>query len=149
MKLFITFLLVIFISQITTAQLSIVDLVFTYDAAGNQLLRKTPTAVTGGTGVRKENTDTVKVESSSDTSLTELLIYPNPVSNILHIKFTGSFDEEPNLSYTLIDINGKIVAQNKVADTFLDENFSNLSPGYYILNVLWNKRQKRVRLIKE
>ncbi|MEP6595860.1 MAG: T9SS type A sorting domain-containing protein, partial [Ginsengibacter sp.] len=73
-----------------------------------------------------------------------LLLFPNPVHNILHIQIRG--DEEVSLQ--ILDASGKKVRDTKIklnGNTSFDVNIKDLRSGAYFLilrNTLWMQKQK-------
>jgi len=76
----------------------------------------------------------------------EIIIFPNPTSEILTIK-TNTFE---NVNYTLYDSQGKLVIQDKLSSAQTPIEVSHLAPGAYAL-ILNNDTQnlKTFQLIKQ
>ena len=76
----------------------------------------------------------------------EAIIFPNPTSAILNIR-TSSFE---NVTYTLYDVQGKLVLQDKLSSVQTPIQVSQLTPGSYSLT-LNNDTQnlKTFQLIKQ
>lgn len=66
----------------------------------------------------------------------ELVVYPNPVSDILHFEVTG---EEPLRNVSVTDITGRIINLPRISDHSF--NCSSLAKGIYILKVGDNARE--------
>lgn len=75
----------------------------------------------------------------------EASIYPNPSSEEINIK-TNDFN---NTSYTLYDLNGKVVLQNLLNQNISTIKVNHLAPGKYILSLRKDKQLlKTFNLIK-
>ena len=61
-----------------------------------------------------------------------ILLYPNPVSNILKIKYLSEFKDKINVSIT--DITGKEVYKNEMISNLLYVNVNNFSKGVYFVH---------------
>ncbi|GAA4111742.1 hypothetical protein GCM10022393_09620 [Aquimarina addita] len=84
-----------------------------------------------------------KVSSLNDTS--EVVIYPNPVSNILTIDFYGSKDAEARV----INTAGQIVFKSAIKSGNNTLNFNTLESGIYFVKIV-NEQQVLVeKVIKE
>lgn len=80
-------------------------------------------------------------------------VYPNPVQNILNINFELN-NVQNNVSFTLIDVNGRIVsrASNNNASTGLnlgEMDMSNLEAGIYFLRINTDNYSETKRIIKQ
>jgi hypothetical protein len=90
--------------------------------------------------------DSKNCEANDDVSITynpgnvsinefesaSFFIYPNPVSNTLHIQ---GLDALKGLNASLTDLNGKVVAEQILEDGMNTMDVSSLSKGVYLLNV--------------
>ncbi|HET8837637.1 MAG TPA: FG-GAP-like repeat-containing protein [Flavobacteriaceae bacterium] len=65
-----------------------------------------------------------------ETKVTNLILYPNPASDRLHL---SEFADLQNAVYTIFDITGKKVLNNKLTSSEID--VSKLSAGSYILRI--------------
>ena len=75
----------------------------------------------------------------------EAIIYPNPSSEEIHVK-TNDYD---NTSYTLYDLNGKIVLENLLNQNISIIKVKQLAPGKYTLTLRRDKQLlKTFKLIK-
>lgn len=79
-----------------------------------------------------------------DTLVNNLILYPNPTSNILNLGNTTDF---VNPIYTVFDVAGKRVMNAKLTTDFVD--VSNLAQGTYVLRVFDNSTIKTQRFIKK
>lgn len=74
-------------------------------------------------------------------------IYPNPTKNITTISLSKI---ESNVFYRLIDISGREVFNEKIANTDnFDVNLSKLSNGIYILHLTTNDQNSVIKIVKE
>jgi hypothetical protein len=74
--------------------------------------------------------------------------YPNPASDYIVLKITDSALD--NLSYKLIDINGKAIANGSITNTDTQINMQSLALGMYILKVNQNNQElKTFKIIKK
>jgi len=79
-----------------------------------------------------------------DTLTTDLILYPNPTSDILNLSLTNGFE---NTVYTVFDATGKRVLNAKLQGNSLD--VSSLQVGNYILRILQDGTIKTQRFIKK
>jgi hypothetical protein len=75
--------------------------------------------------------------------LYEVSVFPNPVETSLNIK-APSFE---NVTYTIYDATGRIVAQNKLVGDLTIVEVSALAPGAYSL-ILLGKNQNKLKTFK-
>lgn len=63
-------------------------------------------------------------------------VFPNPTADyvMLHIEYT----EFENLSYTLTDMSGKLLSNQKLSDPMTQISLTQYSLGVYLLNVMEN-----------
>ncbi|QQV01562.1 MULTISPECIES: BspA family leucine-rich repeat surface protein [Chryseobacterium] len=76
------------------------------------------------------------------TKTQDLNIYPNPTSDFIYIK--NLKDAE---SYEILDISGRIIAQEKLVDNKID--IKNLQKGNYILRIKSKESIKNLKFIKK
>ena len=82
--------------------------------------------------------------SQTEKSL-DIKAYPNPMSDELIIEFTRNNYED--LNYVLTDALGRIVLSNRIDKTTTTINTSELSAGFYTLNVM-NEHENKIKTIK-
>lgn len=71
--------------------------------------------------------------------------YPNPATDILNLVVSN--DKWNNLSYNLLDINGRIISQNlKVTSSETKIGMEKLNQGIYLLSV--NENSKTIKTFK-
>ena len=74
--------------------------------------------------------------------------YPNPTSDYIVLKISDSALD--NLSYKLIDVNGKAIANGTITDTDTEIEMQSLALGMYILKVNQNNQElKTFKIIKK
>lgn len=97
--------------------------------------------------VKNPATSTGIKESSNVVSI--LSAYPNPIADELTIEVVLK-NNSSSLAYTIIDALGKIVAQNKLADSKTTINTVQLEKGFYFLSISNEKGQilKSTKLVK-
>jgi para-nitrobenzyl esterase len=81
------------------------------------------------------------VKQISKTNM-DVLVYPNPASNVLNIRIPGHTE---NLRYTLTDINGKTIESGSWSSANQTIDIAHLNDGLYLLNLsgeetLYSKR---------
>jgi hypothetical protein len=75
----------------------------------------------------------------------EINVYPNPVSNLLHIEIPGN---TRNTHVEITNALGQVVFKNSMADK-LDVNTANFSPGVYLIRFADGKTVDIVKIVKE
>jgi hypothetical protein len=79
----------------------------------------------------------VNVESLPDFAMS---VYPNPVHNQLIMQV----ELLPNMQFTMHDVTGVLIQRGLVLNERTELDFTNLSPGIYILRVFDNNQQFRI-----
>ncbi len=80
---------------------------------------------------------------------TELIVFPNPVSDILRIQWTRTSGNE-RLEAFVTDVQGRTLLQRRLnASENIDLDLSSLAPGLYIINVRSNKTTASTRILKQ
>jgi hypothetical protein len=76
------------------------------------------------------------------------ITYPNPTSDYIVLKISDSALD--NLSYKLIDVNGKAIANGSITNTDTQISMQSLALGMYILKVNQNNQElKTFKIIKK
>jgi hypothetical protein len=76
------------------------------------------------------------------------VIYPNPTSDYVVLKISDTTLD--NLSYHLIDINGKVISNGSIINGDTQINMQQLAIGMYILRVNQNNQElKNFKIIKK
>jgi hypothetical protein len=79
-------------------------------------------------------------------------IYPNPTQNLATIEV--NLDKASNISYTLFNIQGKLVRQEDLANKAIglvkhEINLDGIHSGIYILNISINGKETSLKVVKE
>jgi uncharacterized repeat protein (TIGR01451 family) len=100
------------------------------------------------------NTIVLKSSSGVKTEVDGLnvSIYPNPTQNLATIEV--NLDKTSNISYTLFNIQGKLVRQEDLANKAIglvkhEINLDGIHSGIYILNISINGKETSLKLVKE
>jgi PKD repeat protein len=100
------------------------------------------------------NTIVLKSSSGVQTQVDGLnvSIYPNPTQNLATIEV--NLDKSSRLSYTLFNIQGKLIRQEELANKAIGNvkheiNLEGLNSGIYILNVSINGKETSLKVVKE
>jgi uncharacterized repeat protein (TIGR01451 family) len=100
------------------------------------------------------NTIVLKSSSGVKTEVDGLnvSIYPNPTQNLATIEV--NLDKVSNISYTLFNIQGKLVRQEDLANKAIglvkhEINLDGINPGIYILNISINGKETSLKVVKE
>jgi hypothetical protein len=102
--------------------------------------------VTQGVQQPYESFEVTGLEEAEGITL-QCSVYPNPTTDYLVLK-VENFDME-NLSYQLIDINGKHLENKKITGNETSIVMSNLVPAIYFLKVTQNSKEvKSFKIIK-
>ncbi len=107
---------------------------------------------TGGGGTSSQGVQipfeitTLSGEEFTQISL-EMMVYPNPTTSFVNLKITN-YDFQ-DLNYQLTDLNGREIANQKIATSETAIELQNLSNAIYLLNVNdKNKTLKTFKIIK-
>ncbi|MDB4904374.1 MAG: Cadherin-like beta sandwich domain protein [Mucilaginibacter sp.] len=75
-----------------------------------------------------------------NSNISNIIIYPNPVSNTINLSITQNSNLSPKLSYSIkvSNITGTVVKNGNTKTAAWQENASNLTPGTYVLQVINN-----------
>ncbi len=115
--------------------------------AVGQVVYTTKTGTNGSTaqGVQQpyEISTTLGINETSINLV--MSVYPNPTTNYLNLKI----EKFENISFQLIDLNGKIIENKKVSNTSTTVVMKNLPKATYFLKVTNNNRPvKTFKIIK-
>jgi len=115
-----------------------------------QVVYTTSTGTTGSVaqGVQQpyEISVVTGIEQAKDINLM-ISAYPNPTTDFLNLK-VENYDNE-NLSYQLLDINGKLLISKKLTGNETTFTMANLVPAIYFLKVSDNNKEvKTFKIIK-
>lgn len=76
-----------------------------------------------------------------------LTIHPNPVKQCFSIDMPG-IKTNQELSYIIMDLQGRVVLKNKISDPFNTIDVSRLSSGFYLVNVSSGEKMYSSGMIK-
>lgn len=82
--------------------------------------------------------------ASSEEIMLTGIVYPNPVSDFFILKIENY--EPANLTFKLLDINGKLIETGRIRDKELQINMEDRLPGIYLLKIF--DRQKEIKIFK-
>jgi hypothetical protein len=110
------------------------------------------TTSTGGGSVIQGVQQSIELFTLSNPELTTVnlsaVIYPNPTSDYVMLKISDT--ALYNLSYHLIDINGKAISNGSLTNGDTQINMQQLAVGMYILKVSQNNQElKTFKIIKK
>jgi hypothetical protein len=80
-----------------------------------------------------------------DCSRSSLIVYPNPVTDMLNINLANA---EGNPTARLLDNNGKLIYMTTLKSGTNMINMMNFSKGIYILSIQNNKESQNIKIIK-
>ncbi|WP_339686308.1 T9SS type A sorting domain-containing protein [uncultured Nonlabens sp.] len=110
------------------------------------------TTSTGGGSVIQGVQQSIELFTLSNPELTtvnlSVVIYPNPTSDYVMLKISDT--ALYNLSYHLVDINGKAISDGSLTNGDTQINMQQLAVGMYILKVSQNNQElKTFKIIKK
>jgi hypothetical protein len=114
-----------------------------------QVVYTTATGTNGSVaqGVQQPFEISVTTGINETTINLEMSVYPNPTTNYLSLKVES--EKLESLTYQLIDLQGKVIASEKVMDSKTTINMETLPKAVYLLNVTKNNQLvKTFKVIK-
>lgn len=111
--------------------------VATYTAAGNYTVYLT---INSAAGCSNTTSKVITVLSTSGTNtplpkeVVEMMVYPNPASDVLNVIFTDDFVPK-NGKLQLRDVTGRLIQTANVSGNLWTGNVAGLSPGVYFVEV--------------
>jgi len=111
-------------------------------------------AVTNNNGCQANDTIRVSLESCTtsilDTeSLPDVLVYPNPVSNLLNVELGSSYFGN-TLTYTIYNLSGReLQIKKQDLSSRVQFDLSDYSPGVYFLRMSNGQEQRTIKLIRK
>lgn len=98
--------------------------------------------------VQKRYTGTTGIATVNGTTATDLLVYPNPVTDRTHIVLSAP--AKYDVTVDVVDMNGHVVRtfQYAAGSTRLDVDMSNMPIGHYMANVKSKDQLQNVQLLK-
>jgi len=129
-----------FLAMVANSQVS-----FTYDAAGNRVMRQTIRVMSDNSLLGKG--DTVKTVIESKEGEFKIMVYPNPTTGILNVEANQQIE-----SYKLLALNGQILLNTEVQSYGGEENFTidftELAAGSYILIIVGANGKQEFNIIR-
>jgi len=110
------------------------------------------TTNTGSGTVTQGVQQSIELFTLSNPELTTVnltaVTYPNPTSDYITLKISDSALD--NLSYKLIDVNGKVIANGSITNADTQISMQSLATGTYVLKVNQNNQElKTFKIIKK
>lgn len=118
---------------------------YTYDNAGNRLIRQKEIVVQTRGALSDEEEPSVYEEELSETKVT---IYPNPTRGMLKVDISG-VEKFENARISLYDLTGKLLQQWAGISQSNEIDLSERTPGMYIMQVAYNGKISSWKIIKE
>ncbi|WP_294674409.1 T9SS type A sorting domain-containing protein [uncultured Fluviicola sp.] len=112
-----------------------------YDNAGNRVLRQVYVMrpASSQKSAAPEASDALEDKAGEF----EFVLFPNPTKDVLNISVNDLFLEEENKEVTVLDLNGKVLAKQKVEGRVTNLDFSSYTPGPYIVRMTTKGKQVR------
>lgn len=157
-KKLLTALMLLLLGGLTNLQAQVATTTAGGEASGSggsssytlgQVVYTTNTGTNGSVaqGVQQPYEISTTVGINETTINLELSVYPNPTTNFLQLKIES--EQLENLSYQLIDLQGKVIESKKVSNTTTTVTMENLLPATYFLRVTDNNQiVKTFKIIK-
>lgn len=92
------------------------------------------------------NTEFVSTLNTEDFKAGNLSFYPNPVKDKLNLNLINSGNID---SYSISDVTGKQILNQKVNSANVEIDFSGFSKGIYLIKVTSEKQHKTIKIIKD
>jgi hypothetical protein len=115
---------------------------FTYDAAGNRILRQW-FAQKGIASTPEENKEAEKIAEQNG-----IVVYPNPVQDDNINISIASLKSDVQSTIEVLDNSGKVLVQQKVTAALTSINISAYSAGIYYIRVMAGKEQLYYKITK-
>ena len=115
---------------------------YTYDAAGNRIRREL--IVLPSPQAKDAKIDTI-INNSNDNF--DILIFPNPVSEVLNIEFLGNIDDS-KIEYEVFNINGQLIENKYIKSNATEIYFANLQTGVYFVRLKIDDKYKEYKILK-
>ena len=140
MKIFLIVLLTSFGMKCYSQQ----SIDFSYDAAGNQILKKLTVEVVVIVNARKGK----EIDSTTNKGDYTVMLYPNPTSYLLNIETSG-LPLDTTWQLTMYDLSGKQLFIEKVSNDKFVKDLSAFPAGLYFLQTFIRNEIKKFKIIKE
>ncbi len=115
----------------------------TYSSAGTYAVTLTVTNAYGNNSVTKSGYITVSSATGVNDIESKVLIYPNPVSDVLHIE-TGTLSDD--LTVSIWSLEGKLLKRENATNRI---NMSDLKSGFYLVKVEGRNLNYQLKVVKE
>ena len=127
-----------------------------YDAAGNRIIRMQEIYLKSeqGESFIERETNAVIKEKLPEESMEDYLagnnvkIYPNPTRGELAVKF-DNFSPNEKIRVKLFDVNGNLILDDKVTNSYHPIDINNQPAGNYILQLSQGNFKKSYKIIKQ
>ncbi|MCF8258738.1 MAG: T9SS type A sorting domain-containing protein [Flavobacteriales bacterium] len=120
---------------------------YTYDNAGNRVLRSVLTV--GGSGKLEDTTATEEAPPLPDELVAgSITAYPNPTGGLLYVAVSATLLEDGPGQYWLYDLSGRIMHEGNVTQTVVTLNLSNDAQGIYILRVMAGGKKEEWQVVR-
>lgn len=98
----------------------------------------------------RTNNEDIDVPNNPDTASIDMLIFPNPTTDVVTLS-TNGLDLESNLnSYQLYNYQGKLIANTTITDKETIIDLTQLNTSIYVLQVFANEKLwKTFKIIKK
>jgi transglutaminase/protease-like cytokinesis protein 3 len=76
-------------------------------------------------------------------------LYPNPTTDVVHLRITNYETGSTTMQYVLTDLTGKQIRQQRIVSEHTEISMSNLQQGIYLLNIIVNNQlAKAFKIVK-
>lgn len=99
-------------------------------------------------GSNREGQPTTATVEVAGGSAIDIAIYPNPVANVLNVKYNGEAASFSNSTLEIYDVTGRMVAKKAVFGSNAQMEISDLNKGTYILKSYNDKYKYSSKFIK-
>ena len=118
---------------------------FTYDASGNRLSRIIPLK---SAHITKQDTLANKLSTFEDLiGNRPVKIYPNPTKGLLKVEIP--FTAEVTATIKIFNLQGALVKDQEVTDTFTELDLNDQPTGMYILRISIGELSSEWKIIKD
>lgn len=120
---------------------------YRYDANGNRILKKEVFANPGDEDPKIGDFRKKSIPEKSEIQETALLVYPNPTTNQLFVRWTDGKQE--NIVYRVINLNGQVTKMGRLTSSVERIDFTAVLPGSYLLELRYANQVKRIPIVKQ
>lgn len=140
------YLLLSFLSVISVPGIADEKITYSYDAAGNRILRKYEVVLSNPNPVKKYEEEPAPV--SEEMGERKITVYPNPTKGALAVEVIGG-DEKDEMRITLYSVQGTVLQNRIIAMGTTPVDMSAYASGNYILRIQAGKETLEFKIIKE